>query len=51
MTERAPVFDKIMKDYLRQVALIEAKEKIGASLGITVMTDGNTGGAFASRTA
>lgn len=42
MTEKAPVFDKIMKDYLCQVALIEAKEEVGTSLGIRVMNDGYT---------
>ena len=40
MTEKAPVFDKIMKDYLHQVALIENKGGISASLGITVTDDG-----------
>ena len=39
MTEKAPVFDAIIKDYLRQVALIEAKEEIAASLGITAKDD------------
>ncbi len=49
MTEKAPVFDKIMKDYLHQVALIEAKKEVGASLGITVMNDGYTIPFFNSR--
>lgn len=40
MAEKALVFDKIMKDYLHQVALIEDKKEIGASLGITVINDG-----------
>lgn len=39
MTEKAPVFDKIIKDYLHRIALIEVKEQVGASLGITVMDD------------
>lgn len=39
MTEKAPVFEQIIKDYLLRVSLLEAKEKIGGSLGITVMTD------------
>ncbi len=42
MTEKAPVFDKIIKDYLRQVALIEAKEEMAASLGVSVINDGYT---------
>lgn len=42
MTEKAPVFDKIMKDYLHQVALIEDKKEVGASLGIAVSNDGYT---------
>lgn len=40
MSDKAPVFAKIMNDYLHQVALIETKEKIATSLGITVITDG-----------
>jgi hypothetical protein len=40
MTGKAPVFNKIIKDYLLQVTLIEAKEEVGASLGITVVDDG-----------
>ncbi len=40
MTEKAPVFAKIIKDYLLQVALIEAKGDIGGLLGITVRDDG-----------
>ncbi len=39
MNEKALVFDKIMKDYLHQVALIEAKQQVGASLGITIIND------------
>lgn len=39
MTEKAPVFDKIIRDYLHQIALIEAKDKVGASLRITVIND------------
>lgn len=40
MMEKAPVFETIQKDYLLQTAQIEAKEKIGGSLGITIMADG-----------
>lgn len=40
MTEKAPVFDKIRKDYLHQVALIKNKKGICVSLGITVTDDG-----------
>ncbi len=40
MTEKAAVFDKTIKDYLLQVAGLEAKEHIGASLGIPVLADG-----------
>lgn len=40
MTQKAPVFDKIMNDYLHQVAGIEARQGIGSSLGITVIDDG-----------
>jgi hypothetical protein len=35
MSEKSPVFEKIMKDYLHQVALIENKKGICVSLGIT----------------
>jgi len=40
MTEKTPVFEKIMKDYLLQVASIEEKEAIGTLLQITVIDDG-----------
>jgi hypothetical protein len=40
ITQKAPVFDKIMKDYLHQVALIENKKGMCISLGITVTNDG-----------
>ena len=40
MTPKTPVFDKIRKDYLHQVALIENKKRICESLGITVTNDG-----------
>lgn len=40
MTGKSPVFDKILKDYLHQVARIEDKRGIGPALGITVTGDG-----------
>lgn len=40
MTDKAPVFAKIMKDYLQQVSRIEAKETVAATLGISVIPDG-----------
>ena len=42
MTEKSPVFDKIMNDYLYQVARIEDREGIAALLGITIVNDGYT---------
>ncbi len=36
MTEKAPIFEKIRKDYLHQVASIEAKKEVGALLGVSV---------------
>lgn len=40
MTEKAPVFKKIIKDYLLQVSSMKAKKEIGASLGISDLDDG-----------
>ncbi|MFH0781636.1 MAG: DUF3786 domain-containing protein [Pseudomonadota bacterium] len=40
MTEKAPIFNKIIKEYLLQVAHIEAKDEVGASLGISFADDG-----------
>jgi hypothetical protein len=40
MTEMAPIFEKIIKDYLFQVASISTKEEIAASLGISILDDG-----------
>ena len=42
MTEKAAVFEKIIKDYLLQVAGLEARERIGAALGVAVTDDGFT---------
>lgn len=42
MTEKAPVFEKIIKDYLLQVAGLEARGHIGSALGIAVTNGGFT---------
>lgn len=36
MTHKAPVFEKIMQDYLHQVTCIANREKVAASLGATI---------------
>jgi hypothetical protein len=40
MTEKSPVFEKIVGDYLLQIAALKAKEKIAKSLEIDVINDG-----------
>jgi hypothetical protein len=35
MTGKAPVFEKIITDYLLQVGLIEAKEEVGKTLKLS----------------
>ena len=40
MAEKSPIFDEIIKDYLLQVASIEAREEVGASLGVSAEDDG-----------
>lgn len=40
MAEKAPVFDKIIDDYLHQVAGIAAKQEVAETLGISVVYEG-----------
>ena len=40
MTQKAPVFKKIIQDYLHRVTRIETREKVAASLGVTIARDG-----------
>ncbi|BBO77627.1 hypothetical protein DSCW_50440 [Desulfosarcina widdelii] len=42
MTERAPVFDKIIADYLQQVAALEDRACLSDTLGIDATQDGFT---------
>ena len=42
MTERAPVFDRIMADYLQQVAILEDRERLSKTLGIESTPNGFT---------
>jgi hypothetical protein len=40
MTQRAPVFDQIMRDYLQQVAGLGDRPRLGEVLGITILENG-----------
>jgi hypothetical protein len=40
MTQKAPVFEKIIQDYLQRITRIETREKVAASLGVTIAGDG-----------
>jgi len=42
MTERAPVFDKIIADYLQQVAALEDRARLSGTLGIETNPNGFT---------